>query len=139
MDGMGEKGGAGYPGLSLSWTTLIVVVVIGVFSIFSLYMGFQAYGSERPEQANYYIIIGTTGFAVMGYMFFRARALTSTRLEVPRVYVITTLECPQCGLKRIREFTRGDYVFKDDEPCTRCEGAMTINRIHRREEEKAKR
>ena len=136
---MGEESGAGFPGLSLSWTTLIVVVVIGVFSLFSLYMGFQAYGSEHPEQANYYIIIGTTGFAVMGYMFFRARSFTSTKLEVPRVSVITTLECPQCGLKRIREFTRGDYVFKDDEPCTRCEGMVAITRIHRREAEKASR
>ena len=133
---MGEKSGSEYPSLSLSWTTLIVVVVIGVFSLFSLYMGFQAYGSDNPEQANYYIIIGTTGFAAMGYMFFRARALASRRLEVPKVDVVTTLECPQCDLKRIREFAHGDYVFKDDEPCTQCEGMVTITSIHRREKEK---
>lgn len=135
---MGEQRGAAYPSLSLSWTTLIVVVVLGVFSIFSLYMGFRAYGSDHPEQANYYIIIGTTGFAAMGYMFFRARAVTAARLEVPQVDVVTTLECPQCGLKRIREFAQGDYVFKDDDPCTRCEGSMTVTRIHRRKGEKEK-
>ncbi len=125
-----------YPSMSLSWVTLIVVVIIGVFSLFSLYMGFQAYGSEHPEQANYYIIIGTAGFAAMGYMFFRTRAIASIKLDVPRVNVVTTLECPQCDLKRIREFERGDYVFKDDEPCTRCEGKMVITRIHKREKEK---
>jgi predicted RNA-binding Zn-ribbon protein involved in translation (DUF1610 family) len=137
--GMGESGGAAYPSMSLSWVTLIVVVVIGIFSLFSLYLGFQAYGSDHPEKANYYIIIGTVGFAAMGYMFFRTRALSSIRLEVPRVEVVTTLECPQCGLKRIREFEHGDYVFKDDEPCNRCDGKVVITRIHRREKEKAKR
>jgi len=136
---MGESSGAAYPSLSLSWVTLIVVVVIGIFSLFSLYMGFQAYGSDHPEQANYYIIIGTAGFAAMGYMFFRTRAISTARLEVPRVDVVTTLECPECGLKRIREFVRGDYVYKDDEPCTRCDGRMVITRIHRREKEKSKR
>ncbi len=136
---MGESSGAAYPSLSLSWVTLIVVVVIGIFSLFSLYMGLQAYGSDHPEQANYYIIIGTAGFAAMGYMFFRTRAISTARLEVPRVDVVTTLECPECGLKRIREFVRGDYVYKDDEPCTRCDGRMVITRIHRREKEKSKR
>ena len=132
---MGSSG-AEYPSMSLSWVTLIVVVVIGVFSLFSLYMGFQAYGSDHPEQANYYIIIGTAGFAAMGYMFFRTRTISSIKLDVPRVDVITTLECPQCNLKRIREFERGDYVFKDNEACTRCEGQMVITRIHRREKAK---
>lgn len=139
MAEMGESSGAAYPSMSLTWVTLLIVVVIGVFSLFSLYMGFQAYGSDNPEQANYYIIIGTAGFAAMGYMFFRTRAVSTTKLEVPRVDVVTTLECPQCDLKRIREFARGDYVFKDDEPCTRCDGQMVITRIHRREKEKAKR
>lgn len=125
--------------MSLSWMTLLVVVAIGVFSLVSLYLGFQAYGSDNPEHASYYIIIGTAGFAAMGYMFFRTKAISTTRLKVPKVDVVTTLECPKCGLKRIREFKRGDYVFKDDEPCTRCDGQMVILRIHRREDEKAKR
>jgi hypothetical protein len=133
---MGNRGTA-FPSMSLSWVTLIVVVVIGFFSIFSLYMGFQAYNSENPERANYYMIIGTAGFAAMGYMFFRTRTASSTKLEVPKVDVVTTLECPECNLKRIREFVRGDYVFKDDEACTRCEGKMVITKIHRREKEES--
>jgi hypothetical protein len=39
----------------------------------------------------------------------------------------------------VRDFQRGDYVFKDDEPCTRCEGKMVITGIHRRPDEKSKR
>lgn len=128
------------PMMSLSWVTLAVVVVIGIFSLLSLWMGFQAYGSEHPEQANYYIIIGTAGFAAIGYMFFRTKAITSSKrtATVPKVEVVTILECPSCELKRVRDFQKGDYVYKDDEPCTRCEGTMVITGIHRRAEPKKK-
>jgi len=126
--------------MSLSWVTLAVVVVIGIFSLLSLWLGFQAYGSEHPEQANYYIIIGTAGFAAIGYMFFRTKAITSSRksVTVPKVEVVTILECPSCELKRVRDFQKGDYVYKDDEPCTRCEGTMVITGIHKRAEPKKK-
>lgn len=136
---MGETTGAEYPSMSLSWVTLLAVVVIGIFSLVSLYMGFQAYGSEHPEYANYYIIIGTAGFAAIGYMFFRTKPISSKKPDVPKVDVITTLECPSCNLKRMRDFKRGDYIFRDDEPCTRCEGTMLITAIHRRPDVKAKR
>jgi len=128
------------PMMSLSWVTLAVVVVIGIFSLLSLWLGFQAYGSEHPEQANYYIIIGTAGFAAIGYMFFRTKAITSSRksVTVPMVEVVTIFECPSCELKRVRDFQKGDYVYKDDEPCTRCEGTMVITGIHKRAEPKKK-
>lgn len=136
---MGETTGAQYPSLSLSWMTMLAVVVIGIFSLVSLYMGFQAYGSEHPEHANYYIIVGTTGFAAIGYMFFKTKTITSRKPTVPKVDVVTTLECISCNLKRVRDFKRGDYIYKDDEPCTRCEGTMLITSIHRRAEPKKKR
>lgn len=136
MRRMAEAGASQNPMMSLSWVTLAVVVVIGIFSLLSLWMGFQAYGSEHPEQSTYYIIIGTAGFAAIGYMFFRTKAITTKKQDVPKVDVVTILECPSCELKRIRDFQRGDYVYKDDEPCTRCEGTMLITGIHRRAEEK---
>ncbi len=137
---MGSTTGTEYPSMSLSWVTLAVVVVIGIFSLFSLYMGFRAFGSENPENSTYYIIIGTAGFAVIGYMFFRTKAITTTRRksDAPKVDVVTILECPSCNLKRVRDFKRGDYVYKDDEPCTRCDGTMVITGIHKRAEAKKK-
>lgn len=136
MRRMAEAGAPQNPMMSLSWVTLAVVVVIGIFSLMSLWMGFQAYGSEHPEQSTYYIIIGTAGFAAIGYMFFRTKTITTKKQTVPKVDVVTILECPSCELKRVRDFQRGDYVYKDDEPCTRCEGTMLITGIHRRAEEK---
>lgn len=138
MKRMTDAGAPQNPMMSLSWVTLVVVVVIGIFSLLSLWMGFQAYGSKNPEQAIYYLIIGTAGFAAVGYMFFRTKAITTQKPEVPKVDVITILECPSCDLKRVRDFKRGDYVYKNDEPCTRCEGTMLITGIHRRAEEEKK-
>jgi len=136
---MTEPGTPQNPMMSLSWVTLAVVVVIGIFSLLSLWMGFQAYGGEHPEQATYYIIIGTAGFAAIGYMFFRTKTITTKKQDVPKVDVVTILECPSCDLKRARDFQRGDYIYKDDEPCTRCEGTMLVTGIHRRADEKKKR
>lgn len=136
---MGETARVEVSRINLSWLTLVVIVVIGVFSIFSLYMGFRAYGSENPDSANYYIIVGSAGFAAIGYMFFRTRAVTSRKPDIKKVDVVTTLRCSSCDLKRVREFKRGDYIFKDDEPCTRCEGQMMITDIHTKEETKKSR
>jgi TRAP-type uncharacterized transport system fused permease subunit len=126
------------PSMSMSWTTLAVIVVIGVFSLFSLWMGFQALSSDRPEQSTYYLLTGTVGFAAIGYMFFRTKAVTTRKSDIPKVDVVTILECPACELKRVRDFKPGDYIHKDDEPCTRCEDKMVITGIHRRAEPEKK-
>ncbi len=136
---MGEATGAEFPSMSMSWVMLAAIVVIGIFSLFSLWMGFRAFGSENPERSTYYIFIGTAGFASIGYMFFRTKAVMIRKPEVPKVQVVTTLECPSCDLKRVRDFQRGDYIYKDDEPCSRCEGTMVITGIHRRSEPKRRR
>jgi len=139
---MGGKSRVEYGNLSLSWITVLAVIIIGIMSLFSLYLGFQAYGSNNADLANTYIIIGTAGFAVMGYMFFRTRAVPSpNKLNASKVDVVTTLECPKCGTKKVRDFETGDYVFRDDVPCTNCDGRMVITRINRRkkpEKEKEK-
>jgi hypothetical protein len=126
------------PMMSLSWVSLAVVVVIGIFSLLFLGLGFQAYGGENPDQANLYIVVGTAGFAAIGYMFFRTKAISSQKPPVETAEVVTILECPSCDLKRVRDFNRGDYVYKDDEPCTRCEGTMIVTGIHRKAEPKKK-
>ncbi len=125
--------------MSLSWVNLIIVVVIGVFSLLFLWFGFQAYGGENPDQRNLYIVVGSAGLAAIGYMFFRTKAVSNQKSPAEKPEVVTILECPSCDLKRVRDFQRGDYVYKSDEPCTRCEGVMTITGIHRKAEPKKKR
>ncbi len=42
---------------------------------------------------------------------------------------------PKCGFKNIREFERGDYIFKEVEECPKCEEKMMISSIYREAEE----
>jgi hypothetical protein len=123
-------------GASQNWITLAAMILVGALALVSLYMGFRAYGDNEIETAFMYLLVGASGFIAIGYSFFRARPTAKESLEPKKSDVITTLECPQCNLKRVRSFQRGDYIFKRDEPCSRCEGQMVITAIHTRKEEK---
>ncbi|MFP3950938.1 MAG: hypothetical protein ACLFVP_02170 [Candidatus Bathyarchaeia archaeon] len=134
---MAQQEGAPMTGMNVNWVALAAMLVVGVLALYSLYSGFQAYGSGNIEQAIYYVLMGVAGFAAIGYMLFRTRTEGEEKLKIEETEVITTLECPECNLKRVRDFQRGDYIFKK-EPCTRCEGEAVITKIHRRKEEKKK-
>jgi hypothetical protein len=125
-------------GAAQNWVTLAAMIIVGALALVSLYMGFRAYGDQDIETAFMYLIIGASGFIAIGYSFFRAMPQAKDPLETKKSEVITTLECPQCNLKRVRDFQRGDYIFKRDEPCSRCDGQMVITAIHARKEEKKK-
>jgi hypothetical protein len=123
-------------GAAQNWVTLAAMIIVGALALVSLYMGFRAYGDSEMETAFMYLIIGISGFIAIGYSFFRAKPPAKDPLETKKSDVITTLECPQCNLKRVRGFQRGDYIFKRDEPCGRCDGQMVITAIHTRKDEK---
>ena len=124
-------------GMNGSFIAYAAIAIVGLIALFSLYMGFLAWGNDS-QSAYMYLFIGASGFAAIGYMFFRAKAVITEKkeLDIPKVEVVSTLECPKCNLKRVRDFKRGDYLFKSDEPCTRCDGLMVITRIHRKKDEK---
>ena len=125
-------------GATQNWTTLALMVVVGAIALASLYMGFTNYGDGNIETAFMYILIGVSGFVALGFTFFKAKPGAKTKDGSKEAEVVTTLECLQCNLKRVRAFQPGDYIFKKDEPCTRCEGMMTVTRINARKDPKDK-
>ena len=72
------------PIMSLSWVSLASVVVLGVVSLL-----FRAR-------------VGTAGLAMIGYMFFRTKAVSSKKPSDEKAEVVTILECPSGDLKRAR-------------------------------------
>ena len=61
------------------------------------------------------------------------------KIDIPKV--MTTIECQNkgCQNKTVREFQRGDYVFKDVEtPCPKCGGKQMITGIYKEVKEKEK-
>jgi hypothetical protein len=137
MKSMAERN-TSIPSMSMSWVTLAIIAVIGIFSLWSIFMGLETMNTNEPGNFLYYMVIGLVGFAAIGYMLFSTRSARSKKIDVPQVDVVSILECPSCNLKRVRDFKRGDYVNKDDEVCTRCEGNMVITGIHKRAEPKKK-
>ena len=132
------EGNTSIPSMSMSWVTLAIIAVIGIFSLWSIFMGLEMMNSSESGNFLYYMVIGLVGVAAIGYMLFSTRNAKPKKMDVPQVNVVTILECPSCNLKRVRDFKRGDYVTKDDEACTRCEGNMTIIGIHKRADPKKK-
>lgn len=124
--------------MSMSWVTLAIIAVIGIFSLWSIFMGLEMMNSSESGNFLYYMVIGLVGVAAIGYMLFSTRNAKPKKMDVPQVNIVTILECPSCNLKRVRDFKRGDYVNKDDEACTRCEGNMAVIGIHKRADPKKK-
>jgi len=125
-----------YPSVGFSRLTLVVLMFVGALSLLSLYLGFDAMLSDNMSRATIYLTMGTSGFALIGYMFFRAKPGAEGRDAIPRMDIATTLECQSCGFKRIRPFQRGDFMFKEAEECSRCKGRMFIEKIFGRERPK---
>lgn len=114
-------------------TFLIAIILITVvLAVAALSVGIQAY----PEgDWILYLLIGFSALAVSTYM------LSQTRRRTPRIVfkpykIATTIACSKCGFKNIREFQRGDYIFKEDvEECPKCQEKMGIASIYREAEE----
>jgi predicted RNA-binding Zn-ribbon protein involved in translation (DUF1610 family) len=77
------------------------------------------------------------GLATSGYMLFQMRKRTEMISSMTQKQSLSTLECPKCGFKNIRKFTRGDFIFKaTTEACPKCGANLLIAAIYQEEEKK---
>jgi hypothetical protein len=121
-----------------TYLTLIVLIVM-VLSIAALFLAAYSYTSDNPLPAAFLAIIGLIAFAMSGLMLYQSRRQTiAMKIEVPKT--MTTVECTnkECANKTVREFQRGDYVYKELEPCQKCSGMQIITAIYREVKEKEK-
>lgn len=115
-------------------TSPFLLVIILVFFIMSLAALFMAAESliEQTDTLNSYsfLLIGFFGLALSIYMLLQSRGKPMrVTFELPRV--ITTLECPKCDFKSVRDFQRDDYIFKETGSCQKCNETMRITAIYR--------
>jgi len=117
---------------------LVIILVTFVLAVTALFVGVDAY-SRNPQNASagYYMLVGFIGLALSAYMLLQAqRKPLRVAFEMPRV--ITTILCQKCGFKNIRDYQQGDYIFKEAEPCPKCNEKMMIASIYREVKEKEK-
>lgn len=123
------------PRKRISYLFLAIILVTLALSAVALYQALAEYDAGNSGSGNSLLLIGGSGFALSAYMLFQTRRKTM-RLDIKEQPVVTTIACKKCGFKNIRDFQRGDYIFKEAEPCPKCNEKMSVASIYREVEEK---
>ena len=121
----------------ISTFLLMIVLAVLALSIVAIIFGVQAYLIENETVALYLFAIGFLSMGLAVYVLFQTRKRVSKmKIEAPKV--MTTVECKKCGTKDVREFERGDFVFKELDKCDKCEENKIITAIYKEVKEKEK-
>ena len=121
----------------ISTFLLMIVLSVLALSIVAIIFGIQAYLVENETVALYLFAIGFLSMGLAVYVLFQTRKRVSKmNIEAPKV--MTTVECKKCGTKDVREFERGDFVFKELDKCDKCEENKIITAIYKEVKEKEK-
>jgi hypothetical protein len=113
----------------------MIIFITLALSLTALILSLQAFTYGNDIAAGYLLLIGFLGVALSTYVLFQTRRrILRLRIEAPSI--TTTIECKKCGFKSVREFQRGDYIFKEVEPCQKCSDKMLITAIYREVKEK---
>jgi hypothetical protein len=122
-----------------TYLMFIVIVVVGL-SIVALLSAFYAYTLGNDVVAGFLVIIGLLALGLSMAVLYQTRGKASTiKSDSPKV--MTTIECSSkgCGFKSVREFQRGDFVFKElDVTCQKCGSKQMITGIFKEVKEKEK-
>ncbi|MEM3565991.1 MAG: hypothetical protein QXK18_03865 [Candidatus Bathyarchaeia archaeon] len=130
-----SKGNASAATRVSSFVLLIIFITLAL-ALAALVLAIYLYDTAR-EVAVYWLLLGFIGLALSTYVLFQTRQrILRLRIEAPPI--TTTIECRKCGFKNVREFQRGDYVFKEVEPCQKCNEKMIITAIYREVHERGK-
>jgi hypothetical protein len=121
----------------ISSFVLMIIFIVLALSLTALILAVNAFTYENQVVAGYLLLIGFLGVALSTYVLFQTRRrILSLKIETPPI--TTTIECKKCGFKSVREFQRGDYVFKEIGPCQKCNEKMLITAIYREVKERGK-
>ena len=117
---------------------LVTILVILILSISALFVAVDTIiRYNNIENAGYFMLAGFIGLSLSAYMLLQTKRKPSrVAFEVPQV--VTTILCQKCGFKNIRDFQKGDYIFKETEPCPKCNEKTMITSIYREVKEKEK-
>jgi hypothetical protein len=117
---------------------LMVILIAFILSLSALYISVDSIINQSESLDGYsFLAIGLGGLALSAYMLLQTRGKpTHSTLKLPKV--LSTLECPKCDFKNIRDFQREDYIFKNAGSCQKCNETMKITAIYREPKKKEK-
>jgi len=115
---------------------ILVVLITLVLSLLAVVLSVVVQPTNS-EASLLLLAIGGGGLILSVYVLIQMRRrMKALRIEIPPVN--TTIECRKCGFKSVREFQRGDYIFKELDKCQKCDDKMIITAIYREVQEKEK-
>jgi len=122
--------------VKISTVFLVIIFLTLILSFVAIYVSISTVMFEGDyANALWWLLIGFMGLSIATYMLYQTRR--RIRISIRPQPVMTTLICEKCGFKNLREFKRGDYVFKEtDEKCPKCNENMYIAAIYREVKEK---
>jgi hypothetical protein len=121
----------------ISTYLMMIVLIVLALSIVALLLSVNAYMVGNEIVAGYLLIIGFIAMGLSIYVMFQSRK-RAARMKIEAPKVKTTIECKKCNFKNVREFQRGDFIFKDLDPCQKCNEKMVITAIYKEVKEKEK-
>jgi len=121
----------------ISSFVLLIIFITLALSLTALILAVTSFSIGNEVVAGYLLLIGFIGVGLSGYVLLQTRRrIMRLKIETPPINI--TIECRKCGFKSVREFQRGDYVFKELGPCQKCNEKMMITAIYREIKEKPK-
>jgi hypothetical protein len=121
----------------ISTFVLLIVLIVMALSLVALGLAVDSFVRGYQLQAMYMLAIGFIAMGLSSYLLLQSRRrITTVKMETPAT--MTTIECRKCGFKSVREFQRGDYVFKELEMCQKCDDRQIITSIYKEVKEKEK-
>jgi len=116
----------------------MIVIVVMVLSVTAFGLAAWAYLEGNELYAVFLVLTGVIAMTLSAYLILQSRrAMTTMKTQTSKV--MTTIECRKCGVKTVRDFQRGDYVYKELEACQKCpDEKMIITAIYKEIKEKEK-
>jgi hypothetical protein len=126
---------------TISSYLMIIVLIVMALSLVAVFVAFETYIYEGDQMAAALLGgIGVIAMVISLFLLYQSRKqAANVKIEIPKV--MTTIECQNktCNFKTVREFQRGDYVFKDlDVACQKCGNKQMVTAIYKEVKEKEK-
>ena len=121
----------------ISTFVFMIVLLVMALSLVSFALAVNAFALGENLIASYLVVIGVIAMALSTYVLLQSRRRMTT-MKTATSPIMTTIECRKCDFKNVREFQRGDYVFKELEKCQKCDDKMIITAIYKEVKEKEK-
>ena len=117
----------------ISTYLMIIVLIVLALSVVALFVAIETYFLGDTLAASIFAGVGLIAMAMCLFLLYQSRRQAAeVKIEIPKV--MTTIDCQNkgCANKTVREFQRGDYVFKDlDVSCGKCGGKQMITAIYK--------